>query len=64
MNKKQLERTRDYGMALSIFSNAVFSGEPITEDELEILEYIIDTERYGEITECVDCGCALTPLED
>jgi len=62
--EQQLERTRGYGMAIGIFSNAVIEQEEISEEELEFLEYIIYTERSGRLCECEDCGCLFTPYED
>ena len=62
--EQQEERTRDYSMAITIFSNALLYDEPITEEQLEIIEYVIYTVRGGELCECEDCGCLFTPYED
>ena len=62
--EQQEERTRDYATASSIITNALIYGEPISNEDLEVLEYIIYVERSGRLCECEDCGCLFTPYED
>ncbi len=64
--EQQVERTRDYGMAISIFSNALLQGEEISEDELELVDFIIWKQHDKRVEErnVIINGCPLTPLED